>query len=86
MNEYQRELYELTESAGLISELLQELVDRADPQNLTYVADGCDTDGNLIYDMAYCPNCGKEFEYAIGDWGCNYCQDCGQALYWGDNQ
>lgn len=39
MNEYQNELYELTESAGFIS-----------------------------------------------DWGCNYCCDCGQALYWGDNQ
>ena len=64
MNEYQRELYELTESAGLISELLQELVDRADPQNLTYVADGCDMDGNLIYDMAYCPHCGQALDWS----------------------
>lgn len=76
MNEYQRELYELTESAGLISELLQELVDRVDPQNLIYEVDG----------FAYCPNCGKEFEYAVGDWGCNYCCDCGQALDWSDDQ
>lgn len=76
MNEYQRELDTLTKTAGFTSDVLQELVDRVDPQNLIYYAGG----------IAYCPNCGKEFEYAVGDWGCNYCQDCGQALYWGDKQ
>ncbi len=87
MSECQQDNDTLTKAAVVTEgELLQELVDRAYPQNLTYAADGCDTDGNLIYDLAYCPNCGREFEYAIGDWGCNYCQDCGQALYWGDNQ
>lgn len=50
------------------------------------LADGYDESGNLVYDMAYCPNCGREFEYAVNDWGCNYCQDCGQALDWGGDQ
>ena len=65
---------------------LQMLINRATPKNLDYFADGCDTDGNLIYDIAMCPVCGKEFEYRIDDWGCKFCCWCGQALYWGDNQ
>ena len=40
-----------------------------------------------IYDddcRADCPVCGREFENNVNDWGCQYCQDCGQALDWGD--
>lgn len=40
-----------------------------------------------IYDddcRADCPVCGCEFENNINDWGCKYCQRCGQALDWGD--
>ena len=85
MNEYQKELDMLTESAGFTSDALQELVDnfKIDPRKLIYGTAAYDESGNLVYDMAYCPNCGREFEYEINDWGCNYCQDCGQALDWG---
>ncbi len=33
---------------------------------------------------AKCPVCEHEFENNVNDWGCAYCQDCGQALEWGD--
>jgi rubrerythrin len=35
---------------------------------------------------AYCPVCGHEFENNINDWGCNYCQGCGQKLDWSDEE
>lgn len=35
---------------------------------------------------AECPVCGHEFEYGINDWGCSFCQDCGQALDWSDEE
>ena len=42
-----------------------------------------------IYDddcRADCPVCGREFENNVNDWGCQHCQDCGQALDWGDSE
>lgn len=54
------------------------------PQKPTYEGDGYDENGNLIYDSAYCPICNHEFEEGINDWGCAFCQDCGQALDWGE--
>lgn len=51
-----------------------------------YWGDGCDDDGNLIYDNAKCPICGHDFEYNINEWGSRYCQDCGQALDWSDDK
>lgn len=67
-----------------IKAILQELVDRTTPKKLDYEADGY-YDGELVYDMAYCPMCHNGFEYAINDWGCDYCPNCGQALDWNCN-
>lgn len=50
-----------------------------------YEADGY-ADGKLVYDMAYCPVCGHEFEYGISGWGSAYCPDCGQVLDWSADQ
>ncbi|WP_279193899.1 hypothetical protein [Holdemania massiliensis] len=56
------------------SDALQELVDnfKIDPRKLIYGAAAYDESGNLVYDMAYCPNCGREFEYEINDLLCRY--------------
>lgn len=35
---------------------------------------------------AKCPVCGHEFENNYNDWGCAFCQDCGQALDWSDEE
>lgn len=51
------------------------------PKNPDYEGDGY-ADGELIYDIAHCPECSHEFEYEINDWGSAYCPDCGQALDW----
>ena len=42
-----------------------------------------------VYDddcRADCPVCGYTFENNVNDWGCKYCQDCGQALDWSDTE
>lgn len=56
------------------------------PQKPEYYGDGY-SDGELVYDYAECPTCGKDdFEYDINDWGCNYCPNCGQALDWSEEE
>lgn len=64
---------------------LRELVDRATPQKPLLEGDGY-VDGELVYDIAFCPNCNAEFEYGYGNWGDPYCPKCGQALDWVDDE
>jgi len=40
--------------------------------------DGCDNDGNIIYDTWICPNCGKNYEIDYDIY--KYCPNCGQAI------
>lgn len=35
---------------------------------------------------AKCPICEHEFENNVNDWGCRFCQDCGQKLDWSDSK
>lgn len=42
--------------------------------------DGCDKDGNIIYDMYDCPNCGTTYEIEYEEHG--YCPNCGQRILW----
>ena len=53
----------------------------AELREVLYSGDGY-ADGEMVYDMAECPNCGREFEDGDETWGCNFCPDCGQALKW----
>jgi len=39
-------------------------------------------DGELVYDLAECPECGYEYEEGDKDWGLPFCPKCGQALEW----
>lgn len=39
-------------------------------------------DGNLVFDMASCPNCGHDFEQGDETWESKFCPNCGQALKW----
>ena len=56
------------------------------PMKPEYYGDGY-SDGELVYDYAKCPACGKDdYEYGINNWGCKYCPDCGQALDWSDTE
>ena len=51
------------------------------PDKVLYTADGY-ADGNLVYDMAQCPNCGHEFEESDDNWEQPFCMYCGKALDW----
>ena len=63
-------------------QLIKEALKKQIPKKPIYYGDGY-ADGELVYDMAECPNCGNDdFEEDINDWGCNYCPECGQALDW----
>ena len=56
-------------------------VEYKEPKTVIYSGDGY-ADGEMVYDMANCPNCDREFEDGDETWNCNFCPDCGQALKW----
>lgn len=56
-------------------------MDRDKPLKVIYESDGY-SDGNPVYDVAYCPVCNKPFEDGDSDWEANYCPKCGQRLDW----
>ena len=57
----------------------------AEPKEVYYSGDGY-ADGEMVYDIANCPNCDYEFEYSDFIWGCKFCPECGQALKWEGEQ
>lgn len=61
-------------------ELLQELVDKEKPRYVHYEYDGY-ADGCPVYDIAYCPSCGRYFEVDYEE-HYDYCPSCGQRLNW----
>ena len=50
------------------------------PKAPDYEGDGCDKDGNIIYDTWICPNCGEIYEVDYDDY--EHCPKCGQAIQW----
>ena len=59
------------------------LKEKEKPEMIIYTADGY-ADGQLVYDMAECPNCGMHYEESDQFWEADYCLNCGQALKWED--
>lgn len=49
------------------------------PQTPTLWGDGY-SDGELVYDMYDCPNCGKSYELDYEQY--DYCPNCGQKMDW----
>ena len=60
---------------------INEMVDRATPSKVSYEGDGYDDKGELIYDTAICPSCGRKFEIDYDEQS-DYCPSCGQRLDW----
>ena len=63
--------------------LMEELVEKATPKNVIkkytgYIKNSDDIKFDIYF--YYCPNCNVVFEGC--DFGCTYCQDCGQAIDW----
>ena len=46
-----------------------------------YEGDGCDNEGNMIFDTWICPCCGKDYEVDYDKY--DYCPNCGQHIDWG---
>ena len=67
--------YELRQAIKDLSPVKQE------PKTVIYSGDGY-ADGEMVYDMAECPNCGYEYDYGDKDWGLPFCPSCGQKLNW----
>ena len=67
--------YEIRQAIKDLSPVKQE------PQTVIYSGDGY-ADGEMVYDMAECPNCGYEYENGDKDWGLPFCPSCGQKLNW----
>lgn len=61
---------------------LQELVDKEEPNKPHLEGDGY-WNGEMVYDIWICPNCGKEYEIDY-DGKYNYCPQCGQHIDWSD--
>ena len=67
-------------------EIAKTAIEKQIPKKPEYYGDGY-SNGELVYDYAKCPECGKDdFEYDINNWGCKCCPDCGQALDWSDTE
>ena len=66
--------------------IVSENIDRRIPQQVFLEGDGYDPDGNMVYDVGYCPNCKSCFEESDSEWECNYCPNCGQALIWWEEE
>ena len=60
---------------------INEMVDRATSSKVSYEGDGYDDKGELIYDTAICPSCGRKFEVDYDEQS-DYCPSCGQKLDW----
>lgn len=54
--------------------------ERQIPEKPNIWGDGYDNEGNMIYDMYDCPNCGKSYEIDYQDY--KHCPECGQAIDW----
>lgn len=58
---------------------VQFAIDKQIPQVPHIWGDGY-ADGELVYDMYDCPNCGKHYELDYEQY--DYCPNCGQKLDW----
>ncbi|MDD6467145.1 MAG: hypothetical protein PUF50_03080 [Erysipelotrichaceae bacterium] len=63
--------------------ILKELVDKTIPKKPNLEGDGY-WNGELVYDTWVCPSCGKHYEVDYDEY--DYCPNCGQAIYWSDEQ
>lgn len=54
--------------------------DKETPVRPNYEGDGYDNQGNMIYDIWYCPRCGEGYEVDYDDY--EYCPKCGQHIDW----
>lgn len=78
--DYTALIYTLEDYGIESSEQLYEVLERQQPKQPNIWGDGNDDEGNVLYDMYDCPNCGKSYEIDYHDY--KHCPECGQAIDW----
>ena len=68
-------------AVDVINDMSSVAIPNAEPKEVYYSGDGY-ANGEMVYDIANCPNCDYEFEESDSIWGCKFCPECGQALEW----
>jgi len=58
----------------------QEALEKHRAEKPQLIGDGVDNDGNMIYDMYDCPDCGTRYEIDYEKY--NFCPNCGKAIDW----
>lgn len=76
--DYTALIYTLEDYGIESSEQLYEVLERQQPKQPNIWGDGNDDEGNVLYDMYDCPNCGKSYEIDYHDY--KHCPECGQAI------
>lgn len=61
-----------------LSAEFREALEKQKPKTPHIWGDGNDDEGDVIYDMYDCPNCGETYELYYTDY--DYCPKCGQRL------
>lgn len=74
-------LMDKEEDADFTKRLAISALQKQLPKKPIFWANGCDKDGNFIYDVWNCPNCDTHYEV---DFDYRFCPNCGQALDWSD--
>lgn len=67
---------------GTIEEV-KEAVEKQTAKEPDYEGDGY-ADGEIVYDIWICPNCGEEYEVDYDDY--NHCPKCGQKIDWSNEE
>lgn len=65
------------EDTGLIPDQIMDLVERDTEKEPQYEGDGY-SEGEMVYDIWICPNCGTKYEVDYDDY--DFCPDCGQRI------
>ena len=65
------------EDTGLTPEQIMELKERDTPKEAIYEGDGY-SEGEMVYDVWICPNCGVKYEVDYEDY--DFCPDCVQMI------
>ena len=65
------------EDTGLTPSEIMELKERDDAKEPQYEGDGY-SEGEMVYDIWICPNCGTKYEVDYDDY--KFCPDCGQRI------
>lgn len=75
--EQAQEIVEMCAQAARTPSDLKEILELHTPKHAVYESDGY-ADGEPVYDIWICPNCGVKYEVDYDDY--DFCPNCGQMI------